>query len=429
MFTNIALYKNSLTKSMRLCVCLLLIIMITMQMTAFAFAFADDESERLMDTAKIQQVFDEYIKTNDLNPDIISVSYVYLDTGEEWNHNENKWYYSASLYKVPLMMLFAEKEAKGEATQDTEFYSWKLADIEREVLVNSSNDIAYSMMQYLGSPHDARIEFKKFANLPDDYFTQDYEWYSCFTSRFMTNVMKALYDEPGRFPHIADLLKQAQRGHYLELKLGEGACAVAQKYGSFHDEDGRDWNHASGIFYAKHPFIVTVMTRYAGLSENIIGDIAAMLYEHSMKLGEQYDKVAAEKAAQAEAVAEEPTPESSANEPSIDPQADEELPTSEVTEEPTEDTPLASGELDAMSGVLSTDSDALAENMAKMENVKARPRRMVAYAVMVMVILLLLFCLFSLRVNAPKADSVTPLEGTDRPKHVEKKKLFKRRTK
>jgi hypothetical protein len=123
----------------------------------------------------------------------------------------------------------------------------------------------------------------------------------------MTDVMKTLFSEPERFPHVADCLKQAQPGHYFHLILGDDV-PIAQKYGYYHDdEDGSDWTHTAGIFYTPNPFILTVMTRYGGMGESIIGDLGVLFFEYTGELDkrlEQREEKAAEPASQTAAPAE-----------------------------------------------------------------------------------------------------------------------------
>ena len=238
--------------------------------------------ESVIHPKDIQEFFDRYIAENNLSADLISVGYIYTATGERWYHNEDRWYYSASLYKVPLMMLYAEKEANGELTQESEFYGMQLSYIEDEVLTYSNNDIAYSMMLNIASPFDCRDLFRSYSGLPDDYFSWEYRGYSYFSARFMTEVMYTLYSEPERFPGIADRLKNAQPGHYFRLSLEDCGIEIAQKYGNYRDEDGNDWNHTSGILYTPNPVILTVMTQYGGISELIISDLARFFYDYTL---------------------------------------------------------------------------------------------------------------------------------------------------
>ncbi len=231
---------------------------------------------------EIEALFDAYLTENDLNPDLISIAYEYTATGERWYHLEDRWYYSASLYKVPLMMLLTEREYSGELTKDSDINGMTLEAIEEEVLVNSNNPIAYSTLLYIAQPDVCRRMFCRYSDLPEEYYTWDFYGGSYFTARFMTDVMSTLYRNEECFPRMTDCLKRAQPDHYFRLKLGD-RWEVAQKYGTYQDEDGTDWNHASGIIYTPHPFILTVMTKYGGISETILGDLAALFCDYTIR--------------------------------------------------------------------------------------------------------------------------------------------------
>ena len=234
-------------------------------------------------TEEIEGLFDAYLAENDLNPDLISVAYELPASGERWYHQEDRWYYSASLYKVPMMMLLAEREYRGELTKDSEINGMTLEEIEEEVLVYSNNPVAYSTMLSIAQPDACRRMFCRYSDLPEEYYTWDFYGGSYFTARFMTDVMGTLYRNEEQFPRITDCLKRAQPDHYFRLKLGD-RWEIAQKYGTYQDEDGTDWNHTSGIVYTPQPFILTVMTRYGGISETIIGDLASLFCDYTLGL-------------------------------------------------------------------------------------------------------------------------------------------------
>ena len=241
---------------------------------------SNKKSERL-DADLIQGMFDAYIDENNLQKELIAVGYADTATGETWYWNEDKQFYSASLYKVPLMMMLAEMISSGEMDADSEINGMSIPYIESEVLTYSNNDIAYSMLLWFGEPSAVRLQFGRFTTLPEGYFDWGFTAYSNFTARFMTEVMLTLFREPERFPNIADCLKEAQPGHYFRLGLEDNGITIAQKYGSYHDDmDGSDWNHAAGIFYTEQPFVLTVMTRYGGISEIILSDLAKLFLEY-----------------------------------------------------------------------------------------------------------------------------------------------------
>lgn len=250
------------------------------------------EDSVLIRDEEIRELFDSYLKEKDLIPELISVGYIFTGTGERWYHNADQKYYSASLYKVPLMMLLAEKEYEGELTQESEICGMPLSYIEEQVLAYSDNPIAYSMLLYLGEPSETRRMFQRYAELPEDYYDWDFYGSSDFTARFITDVMLTLEETPERFPHIAEWLRQAQPEHYFRLKLEDSGCEIAQKYGYYYDDmSGAGWTHASGIFYTEHPFVLTVMTRYGGMGEEIIADLAVLFRDYTLCLEDRMQEL------------------------------------------------------------------------------------------------------------------------------------------
>lgn len=244
----------------------------------------EEAAQAVLDAEEISSRFLEYLEENDLNPELISVGYVYPETGERWYHNEDSWYYSASLYKVPLMMLYAEQVAGGELTQDSDVFGMPLSRLEELVLIESNNDLAYAAMLRLGQPDACRRMFQQYSDLAEEDYPWEFAGSSYFSARFMTDVMATLFSEPDRFPYVAECLKQAQPEHYFRLSLEEAEVEIAQKYGSYQDWDGRDWNHTAGIVYTRHPFILVVMTRYGGVSETLISGLASLFYEYTLSL-------------------------------------------------------------------------------------------------------------------------------------------------
>ena len=282
-----------------------LLICIVLLMAVPVRAFTEESEFRAISDEELQELVESYLTENGINSELVSVGYIYTETDESWYFNGDKNYYSASLYKVPLMMLFAEQESAGELTQESEIYGMTLSYIEEEVLVSSNNPIAYSMMCYLGEPATVRAMFQRYSELPEEYYSWDFCSYSYFTAHFMTDVMRTLYTGEERFPHIMERLKRAQPGHFFRLRLGDEEYEIAQKYGSYHDDAENDWNHAAGIIFTEHPFVLVVMTRYGGMSENIISDLAVLLKDYTLKADERLALHRAEETAERERQQEE----------------------------------------------------------------------------------------------------------------------------
>lgn len=255
-------------------------------------ARAEDAPASVLDQAEMQALLDDYIAAHRLNPDKISIGYIYTETGDTFYYNEDTWYYSASMYKVPVMMLLAEKEYAGEITRDSKLMGLTLGYAEEAILTYSNNDYAHMMMAALApSEPECRDLYKQFVSLPDDYYISDFRDYSYFTARFITEVMQTLYNEPERFPNILDCLLKAQPEHYFRIHLGD--LPIAQKYGSYKDNMARDFNHTTGILYLPHPVILTVMTQDAPGPESVIADLAKLYADYTQKADERLEAVRA----------------------------------------------------------------------------------------------------------------------------------------
>lgn len=285
-----------------LLICLALIFSVSLS------AFADDGDEGVIDPAAIEKLVGDYMAANSIDPKNFSVGYVYTATGEEWYHNPDTWYYPASMYKVPLMMMLAEKVSSGELSQDSDLGGYDVALAEEYIISYSNNDYAHMIRKYLGGDEVWREHAKSYASLEQDDYNPDYMDYCYFSPRYITQVVKTLYSEPQRFPNIIECMLVARPTH--DFRLSEhmnNSYQIAQKYGSYADDMGDNWNHNTGIIYTPSPFVLTVMTRNVPNHEKLISDVAEMLTEYTLSLDEElveYEEEQIEAAEEAAAAAE-----------------------------------------------------------------------------------------------------------------------------
>ena len=281
-----------------------------------ASVFADSGTDGFIDPDALQKLVDDYAKERGVDPKAFSVGYIYLATGEEWYHNGDTWYYPASMYKVPLMMLMAEKVYNGEITPDTDLGGYTVATAEEYIISYSNNDYAHTVRRYLGGDEAWRQEAKKFSSLADNAYSPDYIDYCYFSPRYITQVVNTLYSDSARFPNIIECMLAAEPGHYFRLNEDMNAnYDIAQKYGSYCDSYGDNFNHNTGIIYTPQPFILTVMTLNVPSYEKFISDIAVMLTDYTLSLSqglEAYEQeqaeaqaLAAQEQAEAERIAAE----------------------------------------------------------------------------------------------------------------------------
>jgi hypothetical protein len=84
---------------------------------------------------------------------------------------------------------------------------------------------------------------------------------------------------------------------------------IAQKYGSYIDMQNTNWNHAVGIIYTPHPFILSVMTENVTAFEAVEGRFAALFKDYILSLEDKVAPFAEQRAEEQAQAAELPAVE------------------------------------------------------------------------------------------------------------------------
>lgn len=258
------------------------------------------ETSSIINDKELTGIVESFMSERGISKNGFSIGFCYTVTGDTWYYNGDKWFYPASVYKVPLMMQIAEKVSSGELTQEDTIQGLSVSTLEEYILTYSNNDYAHTVRTYLGGDEVWRDYAKQYANLSDEEYDPDYMEFCYFSNRYITEVMKTLYFSPERFPNIIDCLLSAEPEHYFKLSMRD-TYPIAQKYGSFCDSYGQNFNHTTGIVYTENPCIITVMTCNVPNYEKVISDAAIMMTEYSLSLDK---KLKAYKEEQAAAAAE-----------------------------------------------------------------------------------------------------------------------------
>ena len=257
----------------------------------------------ILDGDALKKMVEDFLDGKGIPKDRVGVGYCYTATEDEWFYNPDSWFYPGSMYKVPLMMILSERLRDGQISPDTQIGGLDLDTVYNYILVHSNNDYAHAVRKFLidgqGGDEIWRKEAQQYARL--DKYDERYLLYCYFSPRYMTQVMETLFNDPDRFPKVMDNLLQAEQGHYFRLLDEMHPYDVAQKYGSYLDNEGSDWNNTTGIIYTPNPFIITVMTKNVGGAEQIIGQLGALFKDYTLKLD---DELAAYQAEQARLEAE-----------------------------------------------------------------------------------------------------------------------------
>ena len=242
----------------------------------------------VLDPDAMRAIVDDYIKTWGLNKGTLSIGYQYLDTGDSWFYNGDTWTYSADLYKVPLMMILAGWEAQGSISQDTVLKGLTLQQAEQYTLIYNSTVYAKDMMTAIGTPEECREEYAKFTELPEEYFPENYYSDGYFSARVMTQIMAELANNSESYPHIIEILELCDQDKYFNNALND-QYDVAQKFGTFSDKAGVDYNHCAGIIYTPHPFVLVVMTEGMGTKQQVLKDMCTRFTDYTKSLDGAYE--------------------------------------------------------------------------------------------------------------------------------------------
>ncbi len=244
----------------------------------------------------------------------ISVGFWYSGSDETWLYNADEWMYGVNWSKLPICMNFAEKLASGELSNDTSINGITLEYALQTVLENSSGPSYTSMIVYLGGNTTSNCAemVPQYANLPEDYYTDDFYQRSYYTARIMMEVTKTLYlggDE--RFPNVLEYMKASQPWDMFNRDqwIREG-LHTSQAHVAVWGNGAGDYLHCTGVIYTNNPIVVTIMMK--NISDlDIMGGIAHHLCVLGQRMGYRQEHVrereeaAAAQAAEQEAAAAE----------------------------------------------------------------------------------------------------------------------------
>ena len=269
-------------------------------LSALPCAYAEEDERPHLDSEELTQLVDSVLDELKANKDQVSVGLYATATDEVWYYNEDLWLYSASLYKVPLIMLLEQKIAAGEIAQDGKIGSLDVDYIKGRILQYSNNELAQMLRKTVWHSDVAfRQEAMSLVEMTEEDFSDKYLPSSRFNVRFMTEVMKNLYFHQDEYPDMLGYLLLASPGAFFKVKL-EDRYEIAQKYGAY---DGV--RHTSGVIYTPNPIILTVMTGKTGGGERIIAAMAEAFADYAEELDrriEEYDaRIQAEEEARLEA--------------------------------------------------------------------------------------------------------------------------------
>lgn len=230
-----------------------------------------------------EQVMDEFIESKHADPDYVAAGYCNTVTGEEYYHNADKYMIAASMFKVPLNMVFAERISNGEMDWDTNIRGYRYNYLLRGTIIDSNNDLAEALWREIGVGqyypyHYYREVIAPYMGEDAENVDQTYYKNNLFTPRQMIHCLKLLYDNPDRFPRIIDTMKEAEPHKYF---LGhDQKVEVAHKYG-YVVEEGYLYLNDCGICFTEDPICIVCFTQGIHEPYTFLSDFCTLMIDYA----------------------------------------------------------------------------------------------------------------------------------------------------
>ncbi|MGM9946488.1 serine hydrolase [Floccifex sp.] len=251
------------------------------------------EKEIIKDTRneELKERIEIYLNENQVPLDGISIFVSSADNKVTYSLNEDEYFIAASLYKLPLAMIYYEKVYNKEINlEDTLTYEWTeyeqggpigdsylvgsqipLSELLRCVILYSDNTAGHILYENLGGWSEYKKCIEKYS--PDSDFDDMYYSIENVTkASFMNDVLTYLYEHQEMFQDLLKNMKESMPNRYLDQSL---QMNFAQKYGY-----NNPYSNAAGLYLDENKgYRITILTSLSGYGEKIIGDINQICFE------------------------------------------------------------------------------------------------------------------------------------------------------
>lgn len=204
----------------------------------------------------------------------LAVSYYNTVTGESWEYNADRRFHAASLYKLPLNMIYSELFYDGILSDDYTLCGYTYDSLQEYSLVYSSNEISVMLQNEVGKYADVAEKLTEMCGtgetVPETCLTN-----RLFSANEMMGILKKLYYDEGLYPGVVDCMLRAQPDSFF--RYYEDRYDIAQKYGSYEG-----CMNTVGIVYMPTPYLLVVMTDLSVGSNHLIGLICRIMTEYTL---------------------------------------------------------------------------------------------------------------------------------------------------
>ena len=174
-----------------------------------------------------------YFQENGIDHEKVAYCITDLEHNIKYSMNEKDEFIAASIYKLPLAMLYYDKVNEGEYTLDSTFtYSGymhedagvissdygigsqvPLSDLLNDLIIYSDNDAGHILYENLGGWKEYKEAMTKYTDsISENYYTMD----NVTTANTMNDVVTYLYDHKEDYKGLIKNMEEAEPGEYLD---------------------------------------------------------------------------------------------------------------------------------------------------------------------------------------------------------------------
>lgn len=230
-----------------------------------------------------------YFQENGIDHEKVAYCITDLEHNIKYSMNEKDEFIAASIYKLPLAMLYYDKVNEGEYTLDSTFtYSGymhedagvissdygigsqvPLSDLLNDLIIYSDNDAGHILYENLGGWKEYKEAMTKYTDsISENYYTMD----NVTTANTMNDVVIYLYDHKEDYKGLIKNMEEAEPGEYLDR---DTQLSMPQKYGMY------DFAlNSVGFVECNTSYSIVVLTSLGDKGADVMANINRIAYEH-----------------------------------------------------------------------------------------------------------------------------------------------------
>ena len=230
-----------------------------------------------------------YFQENGIDHEKVAYCITDLEHNIKYSMNEKDEFIAASIYKLPLAMLYYDKVNEGEYTLDSTFtYSGymhedagvissdygigsqvPLSDLLNDLIIYSDNDAGHILYENLGGWKEYKEAMTKYTDsISENYCTMD----NVTTANTMNDVVTYLYDHKEDYKGLIKNMEEAEPGEYLDR---DTQLSMPQKYGMYDSA-----LNSVGFVECNTSYSIVVLTSLGDKGADVMANINRIAYEH-----------------------------------------------------------------------------------------------------------------------------------------------------